>query len=554
MDRKVIAVVGAGPKAAALAARAWAIWDLKYANLIELPEIRVYESTRIAANWTRGGGFSDGSTTLCTPPEMDVGFPYPEWPWDGAKQGDPFDYEKSTTLPRGFGPKVWGPIAHHIRQKFSWASFLYNHDPTNKDLVDYVLRGRPMPPHQQWGDYIRWVLDGVGKQICEIIEGKVEQICFLDRPPGDAERWLLRYRPVTWKDESDQVDVRLDSTLVEHTVNAVIITGPGDPETVTGCDFAQSPAITHAGNFWEYAHEFRKIAARPMLPGESNEPIKIAVVGAGGAAATILEWLSRTLGHDNDVCLFHISSHGAFFPRGDGHAERRWMVDIAKWENQSVQVRRDFVRRISAGVVSSQLKEAMDSTRCIQFLAARVGRIEPLYDHHQRDALERAAEDGEGIAPPQMFRIFPEARDVRPSQARPTLDTDGSPDEEKPLETVHYIVMASGFDAWQLLKCVQDPGGRTAEVVAPYIRNVENASQREARRQIREEAEADLIDDRLRLRLFGNGRNLYVPSLASMRGPGFPNLGCLGLTAARILDPWIFPLCSEEIDHDEKSP
>ncbi len=67
-----LAVVGAGPKAVAVAAKAAVLREMG----ADAPDVIAVERTAIAANWTASGGWTDGEHRLGTGPEKDVGFPY----------------------------------------------------------------------------------------------------------------------------------------------------------------------------------------------------------------------------------------------------------------------------------------------------------------------------------------------------------------------------------------------------------------------------------------------------------------------------------------------
>ncbi len=96
---KTIAIVGGGPKAAAIVARAAVLRDLLGVN--NVPDILVFEKTAVGSAWSGGGGFSSGHLTLCSPAEKDVGFPYVE------------------TVAR----KTRAPVAPALHARFSWSSF-----------------------------------------------------------------------------------------------------------------------------------------------------------------------------------------------------------------------------------------------------------------------------------------------------------------------------------------------------------------------------------------------------------------------------------------------
>jgi mycobactin lysine-N-oxygenase len=68
----LLVVIGAGPKAAAIAAKARALKKLGKGEV----RVLIIESAKIGANWTGLGGHTTGQGELGTPPEKDVGFPY----------------------------------------------------------------------------------------------------------------------------------------------------------------------------------------------------------------------------------------------------------------------------------------------------------------------------------------------------------------------------------------------------------------------------------------------------------------------------------------------
>ncbi|HSA41876.1 MAG TPA: lysine 6-monooxygenase, partial [Mycobacterium sp.] len=67
-----LAIIGAGPKAVAVAAKAAVLRGMG----VPAPEVLTVERSAVAANWQPGGGWTDGNHRLGTGPEKDVGFPY----------------------------------------------------------------------------------------------------------------------------------------------------------------------------------------------------------------------------------------------------------------------------------------------------------------------------------------------------------------------------------------------------------------------------------------------------------------------------------------------
>src|SRR5690348_9232482 len=120
-----LAVVGAGPKGIAIAAKARAL----AATGLPAPHVVLIDRGEVAGNWTGRQGYTSGLLPLGTPPEKDIGYPYaPSW---GEVSGD-----------------VVAAMA-----EFSWQRHLIRHGAYS----DWVDRGRMRPTHRQWSLYLREV-------------------------------------------------------------------------------------------------------------------------------------------------------------------------------------------------------------------------------------------------------------------------------------------------------------------------------------------------------------------------------------------------------------
>lgn len=92
-----LAIVGGGPKAAALCAKIACLRDLFRVPI----EATVFERSTPGAHWSGGeSGYTDGVQCLCTPAERDLGFPYSD----------------------AFGEP--GKIAERMLAEYSWAAYL----------------------------------------------------------------------------------------------------------------------------------------------------------------------------------------------------------------------------------------------------------------------------------------------------------------------------------------------------------------------------------------------------------------------------------------------
>ena len=195
-----LAIIGAGAKAVAVAAKATVLREMG----VEVPDVVAVERSDVAANWRAGGGWTDGRQRLGTSPEKDVGFPY-----------------RSTLVP-GRDTDL-----DKRMMRFSWQSYLVATD----QFVGWVDRGRPAPTHDTWAGYLRWVGDVVG---LKVVRGEVVQISV------DGSRWVLHTR---------------ESSLSADTV---MVTGPGQPERSM---LSGDPRVLSIAQFWQRAGQHDRIVA-----------------------------------------------------------------------------------------------------------------------------------------------------------------------------------------------------------------------------------------------------------------------------------------------------
>jgi mycobactin lysine-N-oxygenase len=198
-----LAIIGAGAKAVAVAAKAGVLREMG----VEVPDVVAVERSDVAANWRAGGGWTDGRQRLGTSPEKDVGFPY-----------------RSTLVP-GRDTDL-----DERMMRFSWQSYLVATD----QFVGWVDRGRPAPTHDTWAGYLRWVGDVVG---LKVVRGEVVQISV------DGSRWVLHTR---------------ESSLSADTV---MVTGPGQPERSM---LSGDPRVLSIAQFWQRAAQHDRIVAESV--------------------------------------------------------------------------------------------------------------------------------------------------------------------------------------------------------------------------------------------------------------------------------------------------
>jgi mycobactin lysine-N-oxygenase len=194
--RPTLAVVGAGAKAIAVAAKAAELNDMG----VHVPKVVAVERTGVAANWQAEGGWTDGQHRLGTSPEKDVGFPY-----------------RSSLVPRR-NAELDERMTRH-----SWQAYLIS----TGQFAEWVDRGRPAPTHRKWSQYLRWVAANCQMNI---VSGEVTGIS-VDSTAA-TPRWALH--------TSD------DAVLAD----GVMITGPGQPERSI---LPGNPRVLSIAQFWHRA-------------------------------------------------------------------------------------------------------------------------------------------------------------------------------------------------------------------------------------------------------------------------------------------------------------
>jgi mycobactin lysine-N-oxygenase len=186
-----LAVVGAGPKGIAIAAKARAI----AAAGLGAPHVVLIDHGAVAGNWSGQQGYTSGLLPLGTPAEKDVGFPYAH---------------------------SWGPASVAVSAAmadYSWQRHLI----TRGAYSDWVDRGRLRPTHRQWSAYLREVAK---KAEAEITAAEVVGL------EADGERWRLAVEPgeAIWAD-------------------GVVITGAGPPIGVPGQPSGH-PRVLDGRSYW----------------------------------------------------------------------------------------------------------------------------------------------------------------------------------------------------------------------------------------------------------------------------------------------------------------
>jgi mycobactin lysine-N-oxygenase len=214
-----LAVVGAGPKGVAIAAKARA---LEAAGL-GAPRVVLVDRGTVAGNWSGRQGYTSGLLPLGTPAEKDVGFPYTD-SWGAA----------SAAVTAAMGD-------------YSWQRHLIAHGA----YADWVDRGRLRPTHRQWSYYLREVAQRAQAEIAA----------------GDVV--ALDVAGPRWRIELDSGEAVLADGLV--------LTGAGPPVTVTGQP-RRHPRVLDGRSYWLDERALGKQVAQSVCVIGSGETAASVVI------------------------------------------------------------------------------------------------------------------------------------------------------------------------------------------------------------------------------------------------------------------------------------
>jgi mycobactin lysine-N-oxygenase len=232
-----LAVIGAGPKGIAIAAKARALAAVG----LDAPEVVLVDRSAIAGNWSGRLGYTSGLLPLGTPPEKDVGFPYAD-SWGAASAA------------------VTAAMA-----EFSWQRHLI----ARGVYADWVDRGQMRPAHRQWSAYLREVAERVE---AEIVTGEVVGL------EVDSEQWRLTVEP---------------GGVISAA--GVVLTGSGPPITVAGQPREHS-RVFDGRSYWLHEHALKKQVAESVCvigSGETAASIVISLLKKSHRRSTIDVLTSR---------------------------------------------------------------------------------------------------------------------------------------------------------------------------------------------------------------------------------------------------------------------
>jgi alcohol dehydrogenase (cytochrome c) len=421
-------IVGAGAKAAAIAAKVDAMNGLGLAELT----VTIVEKTEPAASWKGLNGMTSGEEPLAVPPIKDIGFPYRsrrQFP----EHGDELD---AALLP------------------LSWQ----RHAIERGEYAPWVNSGAPPITHGEYGTYLAWVLERATEGVTKIA-GRVVAV-ELDE---ERKHWVIDV-----EGDGDESPRRLRG-------RALLLTGPGVHRAFPH-DPAAEPRVLHCDS---RRGEFAR------LPAERE--VDVAIVGGGESALSALVFL-RAMRPGAKITVY---TPMLPLSRGESFLENRVFADPddVGWEHLDIEARKDFVKHCDRGVFDAGVIARLAGDQRCAFELGRAVHV-------------NAAAGGEEV--------------------ELELETAAGP----AVAHHEYVVNCTGFDLLAQLR------GLFAEPVRSELESRVGPIWERA-------PETELRFDRS-LALEGMEPRLHIPGLAGLsQGPGFANLGSLGLLANRVISPLV---------------
>lgn len=231
MSSPRLVVIGAGPKAVAIATKATVLRQLG----LRTPEITVIEQDSVAARWRASGGSTNGKFRLGTPPEKDLGFPYRSH-------------------------HEWGADVDRLMLAHGWT----NHLIESGRYQRWVDAGRSRPRHEDWADYLSWAARRVG---LEPVVARVTSIELTD------SGWDVEYAPP-------------DGPRSRVSADGVVVTGVGRRGGLPDSD-----RYTDTFGFWRSATRGVVPQGKRAIvigAGEASADVACALGGTFGYDVTVI--------------------------------------------------------------------------------------------------------------------------------------------------------------------------------------------------------------------------------------------------------------------------
>lgn len=294
-------VIGAGPKALAIHAKARVLHDMGR----RAPHVIIIEKSHIGANWSGDAGYTDGLQEVVTPADNDLGFPY------GSRSS--------------FGLEVEQAMA-----KYSWHAFQI----AQRRLAKWIIGGRKNIAHADLASYLCWVAKCTYPDIRfgEVIANGIR--C-------NGKEWIVQYLP------------KGEKRLETLRGSGLVVTGPGEPRKLAGHQVPHSD-VSNSRSFWERGVQ-KNLA--DVTDGH------IAVVGAGDTAASAVVTLLRKLPQTNGVTIHLFCGSSDPLARLRHESTDHLYAYPGDWPAWPAASRMKFLNSTQRGVFSTPLMDEIHKAK-----------------------------------------------------------------------------------------------------------------------------------------------------------------------------------------------
>lgn len=308
-----LVMIGAGAKAAAIAAKVHVLNELGLASL----NILIIEHHEPGAMWTGKFGFTAGSESLGTRPEKDIGFPY--------ESSDLFDQD--------------GERVDAAMMQYSWQRYLMS----RRSYSRWIDSGLPPTTHTEFAYYLKWIFSLAVNGI-RLKRAKVTSLDY------GEEGWTI--------------NCTHDAGRVE-TVRArlgVIVSGPGLPKRLP-------VALPVAARVVSAEISREALRSIPLPIGG-----RVCIVGTGESAGALALFLLAEYGESISV---RFVSSSLPYSRLETYLENSVYSapELVNWVSLPEQVRQDFIRRTDRGVMSPDAVRRLVGYLNVSFSLGRVSSV-----------------------------------------------------------------------------------------------------------------------------------------------------------------------------------
>ncbi len=401
-----------------------------------------------------------------------------------------FPYQSSNT----FGEL--GAELDRAMLPFTWQQYMID----KGEYARWVNAGSPAVQHRDYGRYLTWVLSRATTGVT-IVRGRVTQVSL----PEQGGRWTVEVmessahagtngsrRETSERAATDGSGPRSSEPVSrrQYECDALVLTGPGVHRALPH-DTAAAARIFHCDS--------RRGELARIPPQQSSD---IAIVGGGESALSAVAFLRDF----RPAARMTVYTPMLPLSRGESFLENRVFSnpDEVAWSALDLQTRRDFVKHCDRGVFDpGTLASIAYDDRC-RFVTGRVMHVGSHTERDGRGGVAAAGETGDDCG---VYVNYASAGSLTSARH-------------------DYLINCTGFDLLEQLRGLFSPALR-AEI------------ERRAGPVWDRPPEAKVAIGRA-LELQGMRPRLYIPGLAALsQGPGFANLGCLGLLANRVLAPLV---------------